>query len=35
MTRPEVIRLAYRRYHRGEISLPQLLRVVAQWRTKR
>lgn len=35
MTRPDVIRHAWRRYHAGQISLAELLRVVATWRARR
>lgn len=35
VTRPEVIRHAWRRYHARQITLAELLRVIAQWRPAR
>lgn len=32
MSRGDVIREAFRRYHRGDITLAQLLAVIAEWR---
>jgi hypothetical protein len=34
VSRGDVIRLAYHRYHRREITLAELLRIVAQWRPR-
>lgn len=35
MARVDVIREAFRRYHAGELTLTQLLAVVADWRPRR
>ena len=35
MARADVIREAFRRYHAGELSLGQLLAVIADWRPRR
>lgn len=32
MTRADVMRNAWTRYHAGEITLRELLRAIAQWR---
>jgi hypothetical protein len=32
VSRADVIRLAYTRYHAGEITLAELVRTVVQWR---
>lgn len=35
MSRADVLREAFRRYHAGQITLAQLLACVVQWRPRR
>lgn len=34
MSRADVIRNAYQRYAAGQITLPELMRTIVQWRPK-